>query len=233
MTLPYFVRKFAIAAVVFCAASAGVFAQKVGYIASHVIRERFPDAQAAQQRIQSLEEEWKRELDEMQQKIKALEAEMQKNRLVWSDAERSEKEALLQKTRKDREDFARRKFSPQGEYDAAVTEILKPVEEKIYAAVQDISSSENYDIVWDKSTQPLVFINPRYDLTVKVMKRLNISVEDLEKKQEQAIEENDARNKTKEKEPPAQKRKPRGGSTNPQPQKEDREIVPPTDKKAE
>jgi outer membrane protein len=198
-------------------------AQKVGYIASHVIRERFPDAQAAQQRIQSLEEEWKRELDEQQQKIKNLEQEIQKNRLVWSDAERTEKENLLLKTRKDREDYARKKFSPKGEYDVAVLDILKPVEEKIYAAIQEISSNENYDIVWDKSTQPLVFINPRYDLTVKVMKRLNIPVDDLEKKQEQAIEENDARNKDKEKENAAKKKKPRGGS---QP-KEDREITPP------
>jgi len=201
-------------------------AQKVGYIASHVIRERFPDAQAAQQRIQSLEEEWKRELDEQQQKIKQLELDIQKNRLVWSDVERTEKETLLQKTRKDREDFARRKFSPKGEYDAAVLEILKPVEEKIYAAIQEISSNENYDIVWDKSTQPLVFINPRYDLTVKVMKRLNIPVEDLEKKQEEAIEENDARNKDREKEDPKKKKKPRGGT---QP-KEDREVTPPDTK---
>ncbi|MES2767193.1 MAG: OmpH family outer membrane protein [Bacteroidota bacterium] len=202
-------------------------AQKVGFIASSVIRERFPDAQAAQQRIQSLEEEWKRELDEQQQKIKQLEADIQKNRLVWGDAERTEKENLLQKTRKDREDFARKKFSPQGEYDAAVLEILKPVEEKMYAAIQEISSNENYDIVWDKSTQPLVFINPRYDLTVKVMKRLNIPVEDLEKKQEEAIEQNDARNKDKEKEDPKKKKKPRGGTAPPS----DREITPPDTQK--
>lgn len=225
MKLSYIFKSLAAILIFFTASD--VIAQKVGYIASHVIRERFPDAQAAQQRIQSLEEEWKRELDEQQQKIKQLELDIQRNRLVWSDAERTEKENLLTKTRKDREAFARQKFSPQGEYDAAVTEILKPVEEKIYAAIQEISSNENYDIVWDKSTQPLVFINPRYDLTVKVMKRLNIQVDDLEKKQEEAIEQNDARNKEKEKEQP-KKKKPRGGS---QP-KEDREVEPADNKES-
>jgi len=196
----------------------GVYAQKVAYIASHVIRERFEEAKQAQQRVQSLEEEWKRELDEQQRQIEKLELEIQKNRLIWNDAERSEKEKTLEKRRREREEYARKKFGVQGDYDIAVTDIYRPVEEKIYAAIQEVSANEGYDIVWDKSIQPLVYLNPKYDLTVKVMKRLGIKVDDLEEQQQKLIE-NDPRNKEPEKKT-APRRRARPGTD------QDREITP-------
>ncbi len=173
-------------------------AQRIGYISSQTIREKYPDAQQAQLRLQSMVDDWKRELDEQQKAITDLEIEIKKNRLVWTDMERQDKEVLMERKRKEREEFATKKFGPNGEYDAAVTLVFKGVEDKIFAAVQEVSLDEGYDIVWDKSSQPLIFINPKYDITVKVMKKLGIQVEDLEKQQEDAVK-NDPRNKEKEK----------------------------------
>ncbi|MBK9247103.1 MAG: OmpH family outer membrane protein [Ignavibacteria bacterium] len=173
-------------------------AQKIGYISSQTIREKYPDAQQAQLRLQSMVDDWKRELDEQQKTITDLENEIKKNRLVWTDMERHDKEMLMERKRKEREEFATKKFGPNGEYDGAVTLVFKGVEDKIFASVQEVSLDEGYDIVWDKSSQPLIFINPKYDMTVKVMKKLGIQVEDLEKQQEAAVK-NDPRNKEKEK----------------------------------
>lgn len=179
-----------------------VQAQKVGYIASQVIRERWQDMIQAQQRIQSLVDDWKRELATMQKQIDEMDLEVKKNRLVWSADERQEKEEQLRKKRAEREDFAKKKFEPGGEYDQQAAAILKPVEEKLYTVVQDVSASEGYDVVLDKTTMPIPYVNPKYDLTVKVLKKLNIPADDLEEKQKKAIED-DPRNKkdTKKDEP--------------------------------
>jgi len=177
-------------------------AQKVGYIASQVIRERWQDMQQAQQRIQSMVDDWKREIATMQKQIEEMELDFKKNRLIWSAEERQEKEELLKKKRLEREDFAKKKFEPNGEYDQQATAILKPVEEKLFTVVQEVSASEGYDIVLDKTTMPIPYVNPKYDLTVKVLKKLNIPADDLEEKQKKAIED-DPRNKkdTKKDEP--------------------------------
>ncbi|MBL7975826.1 MAG: OmpH family outer membrane protein, partial [Candidatus Kapabacteria bacterium] len=108
----------------------------------------------------------------------------------------------LRKKRAEREDFAKKKFEPGGEYDQQAAAILKPVEEKLYTVVQDVSASEGYDVVLDKTTMPIPYVNPKYDLTVKVLKKLNIPADDLEEKQKKAIED-DPRNKkdTKKDEP--------------------------------
>ncbi len=181
------------------------WSQKVGYIASQAVRDRWQDMIQATQRIQSMVDDWKRELTQMQQQIDDLEVEIKKNRLIWSAEERSAKEAELQKKKATREDFAHKKFDPSGEYETQTYSIMKPIEEKLFLATQDVAASEGYDIVLDKSTQPIPYANPKFDITVKVMKKLNIPAEDLEEKQKKAIED-DPKNK-KDREQPQTPRK--------------------------
>ncbi len=181
------------------------WSQKVGYIASQVVRDRWQDMIQATQRIQSMVDDWKRELAQMQQQIDDLDIDIKKNRLIWSAEERSTKEVELQKKRAAREEFAHKKFDPNGEYETQTFTIMKPIEEKLYLATQDVAASEGYDIVLDKSTQPIPYANPKFDITVKVMKKLNIPAEDLEEKQKKAIED-DPKNK-KDREQPQTPRK--------------------------
>ncbi|MCX6147465.1 MAG: hypothetical protein NTW25_09490, partial [Candidatus Kapabacteria bacterium] len=64
------------------------FTQKVAFISSETIRTKFPEAQQAEQRIQSIVDGWKRDNDATQKKIDAIEFEIKKNRLIWTDQER-------------------------------------------------------------------------------------------------------------------------------------------------
>lgn len=54
--------------------------------------------------------------------------------------------------------------------------------------------NDGYDVVWDKSTNPLVYVNPKYDITVRVLERLGTKAQDLKDQQKTAIE-SDSRNK--------------------------------------
>lgn len=199
------------------------YAQRIGYINSATIREKYPEARNAEQRLESIVGDWKREMDEMQRAIENLSEEIVKNRLIWTDKERQDKERLLVQKKEERQAFANKKFGPGGEYDATIPLVTKGVEEKIYAAVQEVCFEENFDIVWDKSTQPLAFINPKYDLTVKVMKKLGIDVEKLEEEQQKAID-SDPRNKKKaaEERPQTKRRRSRTTET-------EETAAPPTD----
>lgn len=207
-------------------------AQKVGFIASSVIRERWQDMIQAQQRIQSLVDDWKREAASLQKQVDDLEFEIKKNRLVWTNEERQDKENLLLKKKEERETYIKKKFEPSGEYDEQAVKIMKPVEEKLFNAVQDVSASEGYDIVLDKSTQPIPYINLKYDLTVKVLKKLNIPADDLEEQQKKAIEE-DPRNKKEKESSSTPKKRSRTGTPEetkpaPKPDEKPKDTPPPT-----
>ncbi len=174
-----------------------LFAQKVAFISSETIRTKFPDAQQAEQRIQSIVDGWKRDNDNTQKKIDALEFEIKKNRLIWTDQEKIEKDNELEKLKKGKIDFNTLKYEPGGDYDKTVQSIMQPVESKIYAIVQETASEEGFDIILDQSSQPLPYVNFKYDLTIKVLKKLGVDVEQLEKDLKDKIDK-DPRNKDKE-----------------------------------
>jgi outer membrane protein len=174
-----------------------VSAQKIGYVSTDAIRGQYESSKQAQERLDAYVDEWKQELAQRQRDIDELDLEIKKNRLIWSDQERTTKEKEIEEKRRDRDQFARLKFEPGGEHDQQAEQLFKPVWNKIYTAVQKVSAQEGYDMVWDKSTQPLVYVNAKYDITVKVMKELGIDAGDLEAKQKEAID-GDPRNKRQE-----------------------------------
>jgi outer membrane protein len=178
-------------------ASANIaLAQRVAFINSNTIREKFPEGQQAQQRVQSMTDEWKRELDAMQQKIDNLDFEIKKNRLIWTEDERRTKESELASQKRVREDYAKTVFESNGKYDQAAKTIFTPVEEKIYAAVQKVAADQGFDIILDQSIQPLPYVNYKFDLTVNVLRELGVDVGELEKDLQDRIEK-DPRNEQK------------------------------------
>lgn len=192
------IKRLLIAVICIQAILAGsLLAQKVGFISSDVIRNNFPEAKQAEQRVQSIVEEWKRELDFQQKEIDALEFEVQKNRLVWSDQEKTEKEKELEDKKTNRKAFAKTKFESGGEYDNVVKSIMTPVEQKIYGSVQQVASDEGYDFIFDQNAQPIPYLNFKYDLTVKVLRKLGVDVDELEKQLQTKID-TDPRNQKKE-----------------------------------
>jgi len=174
--------------VLFALSIASLWAQKVGYVATDLIRQRFPEAQKVDQRIMQIAKEWKHQIERQRQEIRSLEEEIQKNRLIWSAAERKQKEQELAKKKQALEQEIERKFGVGGEFDQLVKKLMKPVEEKIAAAIKETAEARGYDIIWDKSQQPLLYTNPRYDITIEVMERLGINVEDLKAEFEKLLE---------------------------------------------
>lgn len=173
------------------------FSQKVAFISSEVIRDKFTEAKSADQRVRSMVDDWKRELEDMERKIEDLKFEIKKNRLIWSDEEKRTKDKELEEMQTNKLEYARRKFEAGGEYDMLVKQMMQPIEEKIYAAVQQVSADEGYDMIWDKSLQPLAYSNAKYDLTIKVLRKLGVDVKALEKELQEKIDK-DPRNQKKE-----------------------------------
>jgi outer membrane protein len=164
-----------------------IYAQRWGFFSSQMVRDKLPDAKLAEQRVQTMVDEWKRELKSMEDKEESLQFDMKKNRLIWSDSEKDRKDKELKDLQDKRVAYAKDKFSPGGEYDKVVKEVMTPVEEKIFGAVQEVASKEKYDGILDQSVQPLAYVNFKYDITLKVLKTLGVDVSLEEKEQEQKI----------------------------------------------
>ncbi len=222
---PAMIGKGLVACILLMMGYATLPAQKIGYVSTDAVKQKYVPAMQAEERLKQTVEGWKTELEQFRRDIEDLELEMKKNRLIWGDSEREQKQRELDDKKRQRDKFARDKFEPGGEYDRMADELYEEIWEKIHLAIQKVAAADGYDLVWDKSTDPLVYVNAKYDLTVKVMKELGIDANELERKQQEVID-GDPRNQRQQEE---RKRRSRRRSTSrPDPADQTDETQPST-----
>lgn len=149
---------------------------KIGHISSEAIMKQLPDAQDAQKQLDALTAQWQDELNKMQDDWKKKFEEYDKKKLIMTDQRRADAEKELRELDQKMADFRNQKFGPNGELFAKQNELMKPVQDRIFKAIQEVAVEEGFDYIFDKSGQILLmYANPKYDLTEKVLDKLKVT----------------------------------------------------------
>jgi outer membrane protein len=147
--------------------------QKIGYVDSKVILENMQDARDAQTNLDGLVNKWKVELQSYNDSLLIMKDDYDKKKLILTEKIKQQKEEEIKLEEKKVTDFKQQKFGESGEYFQKQTELMKPVQDRVFKAIQDVAREGGYDFVIDRSTQlMLLYMNDRYDLTQKVIKKL-------------------------------------------------------------
>jgi outer membrane protein len=153
------------------------FAQlKIGYVDSNTIMDNLPDAQDARQKLDALIQDWQKELGDLQTQWQTKYDDYQKRKLIMTDQTRSDMEADLVKLEQQIADYREKKFETNGELFQKQDELMKPVQNKVFNAIQDVAKEEDLDFVLDKSGGDalLLYAKDQYDITPKVMDKLKL-----------------------------------------------------------
>ncbi len=154
-------------------AGASFSQQKIGYVDSKVILETLQDARDAQTNLDNMVQKWKLELQSLNDSLFIMKDDYDKKKLILTEKIKQQKEEELKLQEKKITDFKQNKFGESGEYFQKQTELMKPVQDRVFKAIQDVAKEGGYDFVIDRSTQlMLLYMNDRYDLTQKVIKKL-------------------------------------------------------------
>jgi len=162
------------AAFVILISSGCIFSQqKIGYIDSKVILESLQDAKDAQTNLDNLVNKWKNELQMLSDSLTLIKDEFEKKKLILTEKVRQQKEEEITIMGKRINDYRLQKFGENGEYFQKQTELMKPVQDRMFKAIQDAAKEGGYDFVFDRSSQILLlYMNDKYDLTQKVIRKL-------------------------------------------------------------
>ncbi len=165
-----------LSAFIFTLFSSVTFAQlKIGYVDSNTIMDKLPDAQDARQKLDAQVKEWQDELNKKEADWKTKYDDYEKRKLIMTDQTRSETETELMNMEKDISDYREKKFGTNGELFQKQDELMKPVQNKIFTAIQDIAQDENLDFVFDRSGDVmLLYAKEEYDITNKVLDKLKL-----------------------------------------------------------
>mgnify|MGYP005823086813 CR=1 FL=1 len=147
---------------------------KIGYVNSQTILEQLPEAIKAQGELDALINSWNTQLDSMTQALQTQYNDYQKQANTMTEAKRNEAQQKLVQQQQAIDDFRRQKFT-QGTGEAYVKQeqLLKPVRDKIFDAIELIAKEEGMQFVFDKSGDILLlYADSSFDITFKVLDRL-------------------------------------------------------------
>ena len=155
------------------ALSSLVYAQKFAYVDSDYILERLPEYGSAQDQIEKLSLNWQSEIEEVYQEIDLMYKKYQADKILLTQEMKNKRESDIINKEKEAKELQRKRFGPDGDLYKKRQELVKPIQDKIYNAIQDFSNEKRYDIIFDKSSNLIMlFSNPSLDKSDDILKML-------------------------------------------------------------
>lgn len=152
--------------------------QKIGFIDSDTIMEQMPEYSGIEQQLTLLSETWEQEIREMENELDELEQDFEAREILFTDEIRQQRldEISLKQDNLDR--YTEEKFGPQGEYFTRQSELLEPVQRKIFDALDRVANRESYDFVFDRADETrFLFTRNEWNLTSEVLLELGLDPE--------------------------------------------------------
>jgi outer membrane protein len=156
-----------------CFSSIGVNAQKFAYVDSDYILERMPEYGSAQDQLDKLSLNWQEEIEALYQQIDQLYKKYKADKILLTQEMKNKREGEIINKEKDAKELQRKRFGPEGDLYTKRKELIQPIQDKVYNAIQDFSNEKRYDIIFDKSSSLIMlFSNPALDKSDDILKML-------------------------------------------------------------
>jgi len=148
-------------------------AQRFAYIDTEYIMENIPEYQAAQRELDQIAEEWQEDIEAKFDEVEKMYNEYQAEAaLLPEDIKQERQQKMIEKEEKAKE-LQMQRFGEGGDFFQKQQELIQPIQDKIYEAVEEISASGNYAIIFDKASGPVMFYSDvQYDLSDEVLQNL-------------------------------------------------------------
>jgi outer membrane protein len=144
-------------------------AQRIAYVDVTAILESIPDYQKAQEQLDKIATQWRQEIAVEQDKIKGMYSKYQAEQVLLSDEMKRQREEEIMNKEKEVRELQRLKFGPEGALFKKREELVRPIQERVFGAVQQYAQDKGYEFIFDKgSASGMLFADPRYDKTEDV-----------------------------------------------------------------
>ena len=145
----------------------------VVYIDMQYILKNLPQYEQAQEQLTMLSKRWQKEIEAAQQEARVMATNYQTEQIFLSESMRTEREQEIVKKEQEVLELKRRYFGQEGELYKKREALIKPIQDDIYTAIQDLANEKKIDIVKDRSADPsLIYMSSKLDISDQVLHKL-------------------------------------------------------------
>jgi outer membrane protein len=166
-------KKVIITAVVLFFSVVMVHAQKFAYVDSQYILDNLPEYTEAQAQLDEVSAQWQKEIETKFAEVDKMYQDYQAQAVLLPEDMKKKKEQEIVDKEKESKNLQRQRFGQNGDLMKKRQELVKPIQEKVYNAIQEIATSSNYSVIFDKAgALTILFGNPKYDISDEVLDNL-------------------------------------------------------------
>ena len=152
--------------------------QKIGYVDTEYVLNQMPEYATVQQTLDKLEQKWRQEIQQKQTEVKKLEREFEARELLYTEEERARKQDAIEQARAEVQQLRQKYFGPEGELYSRQKRLMRPLQERILKATENVATADGYDYVVDKKGETLfLYAQEEHDLSDRVLRELGITVD--------------------------------------------------------
>lgn len=176
---------------------------RIGYIDMEYILEKMPDYANAKNQLEEKAQKWKQEIEVKKASLLKLQETLKTEKVLLTKELIDEREEEIAFQTKELLDFQQKKFGPNGDLVNQKTVLVKPIQDQVFNAVQDIAEAKKYDYIFDKSSDlTILFASKRLDISDQIIRKLTqlerrqqlnkkeIKAEALKERQQDLIDSN-------------------------------------------
>jgi outer membrane protein len=168
-------KKILFATLFVIGAAGSIQAQKYAIIDTKYILGKMPEYVDADKKLQQISDQWQKEIDNMQTQLNEMYKNYDAEQYMLSDDLKKKREDELFNKEKELRDLQKRRFGYQGDLFTEREKLVKPIQDKVYNAVQKMAVAHGYDFVLDKSEGiTIIFADPKLDRSNDILLELGI-----------------------------------------------------------
>ena len=149
---------------------------KYAVINTKYILEKIPEYKDADKKLKELGDQWQSEIDDKQMVLDKMYKNYEAEQFMLSEELRKKREEELFIKEKELRDLQKKRFGYEGDLFKERQKLVKPIQDKVYNAVQKMAVARSYDFILDKSEGiTIIFADPKLDKSDEILKQLGIN----------------------------------------------------------
>ncbi|MCS6991953.1 MAG: OmpH family outer membrane protein [Chitinophagales bacterium] len=150
--------------------------QKLAYVDLEYILKNIPEYQDAQKRIDDLTAQWQKEIDQKYAEIDRLYKQFQAEQVLLTEEMKAKRRQEIEEKEKAARELQKKRFGYQGDLFQKRQELVQPIQDRVYDAIQKTASARQYDFVLDKSAGTmLLYANTKLNISDQVLQTMGIT----------------------------------------------------------
>lgn len=150
-------------------------AQRYAVIDSKYILEKLPEYKESQGKLDQFSQQWQQEIDNKQAALDKMYKDYDAEQIMLPDDLKKKREDELFNREKELRDLQKKRFGFEGDLFKKRQELIKPIQDKVYNAIQKLAVEKSYDFILDKSEGiTVIFADPKLDRSDDVLKFLGV-----------------------------------------------------------